>query len=129
MHSQAEWCVEINRSSPIPIYHQVAVELEKRICDGRLQAGARLQSEVALCRRLHISRATLRRAIQNLVDDGVLVRERGIGTYVANQQSSVSPTESPGEAPRAPAGVGPAVRVAREQPGSADTVTMDDVAG
>jgi DNA-binding GntR family transcriptional regulator len=49
-----------------------------------LPAGARLENEVALGERLNLSRPTIRRAIQDLVDKGLLVRRRGIGTQVVH---------------------------------------------
>jgi DNA-binding GntR family transcriptional regulator len=46
--------------------------------------GARLENEIALGERLGLSRPTIRRAIQDLVDKGLLVRRRGIGTQVVH---------------------------------------------
>lgn len=79
-----ELFLDLDRNGPIPIYHQVAVRLEKAILDETLPAGARLENEVALGNRLNISRPTIRRAIQDLVDKGLLVRRRGIGTQVVH---------------------------------------------
>jgi DNA-binding GntR family transcriptional regulator len=74
--------VDIERSGPIPLYHQLASRIEAAIVDGRVPAGARIDNEVALGERLGLSRPTIRRAIQDLVDKGLLVRRRGIGTQV-----------------------------------------------
>jgi len=72
----------LDRSSPIPLYFQVAQSLEKAISDGTLPPGTRLDNEVQLAESLGLSRPTMRRAMQYLVDKGVLVRRRGIGTRV-----------------------------------------------
>lgn len=72
----------INRSSPVPLYHQVAEQLERAIHDGSLAPGDRIANEVELADRLGLSRPTLRQAIQSLVDKGMLVRKRGVGTQV-----------------------------------------------
>ena len=74
--------VEIDRSSPVPLYFQVAQVFEKAILDGDLEPGDRFENELALAKRLNLSRPTTRRAIQELVDKGMLVRKRGVGTQV-----------------------------------------------
>lgn len=72
----------IDRSSPVPLYHQVGQQLEEAITEGRIPPGALLLNEVELAEVLNMSRPTMRRAIQSLVDKGLLVRRRGIGTRV-----------------------------------------------
>lgn len=79
-----ELFTDIDRSGPIPLYYQVATRIEEAIRNGRLPAGARLENEVALGTRLGLSRPTIRRAIQEVVDKGLLVRRRGIGTQVVH---------------------------------------------
>ena len=74
--------VELDRSSPVPLYYQVAQVFERAIIDGRLKPGDRFENELALASRLNLSRPTTRRAIQELVDKGLLVRKRGVGTQV-----------------------------------------------
>src|SRR6478736_6021625 len=79
-----ELFIGIDRSGPIPLYFQIARSLEQAIADGTLAPGARLENEVALGERLGLSRPTVRRAIQELVDRGLLVRRRGVGTQVVH---------------------------------------------
>jgi DNA-binding GntR family transcriptional regulator len=76
--------VVVNRSSPVPLYFQVAEQLERAILDGSLLPGDRIGNEVALADQLGLSRPTLRQAIQMLVDKGMLVRKRGVGTQVVH---------------------------------------------
>lgn len=78
--------VIIDRESPVPLYHQLAEQLTAAIDDGRLQPGDPFENEVALAARLTLSRPTVRRAIQEMVDQGLLVRRRGLGTTVANRK-------------------------------------------
>jgi DNA-binding GntR family transcriptional regulator len=78
--------VDLERSGPIPLYFQIATRIEAAIMDGTLPAGARLENEIAFGERLGLSRPTVRRAIQDLVDKGLLVRRRGIGTQVVHGQ-------------------------------------------
>ncbi|KGN37687.1 GntR family transcriptional regulator [Knoellia subterranea KCTC 19937] len=78
--------VSIDRTSPVPLYHQLSEQLCAAITDGRLQPGDPFENEVALSQRLSLSRPTVRRAIQEMVDKGLLVRRRGLGTTVANRK-------------------------------------------
>ena len=75
--------VRLDHSSPVPLYHQAARALEEAIDDGRLPRGSKLVSELDLAEQLGISRPTMRAAIKQLVDKGLLMRRRGIGTIVA----------------------------------------------
>lgn len=83
-----ELFIDIDRSGPVPLYYQIANSLEQAITDGTLPPGSRLENEIALGERLNLSRPTIRRAIQELVDKGLLVRRRGIGTQVVHGRVS-----------------------------------------
>jgi DNA-binding GntR family transcriptional regulator len=74
--------IRVDRSSPVPLYFQVAQHLEQLIESGELAAGSRLENEIDLADRLGLSRPTMRRAIEYLVGRGLLIRKRGIGTQV-----------------------------------------------
>lgn len=78
--------LSVDRSSPVPLYHQVAEQLERSIIEGNLKPGDRISTEVALADQLGLSRPTMRQAIQTLVDKGLLVRKRGVGTQVVQSQ-------------------------------------------
>jgi DNA-binding GntR family transcriptional regulator len=73
---------DIDRSSPTPLYFQLAQAIEGAISGGDLPAGSRLENEILLAQRYGLSRPTVRRAVQELVDKGLLVRKRGVGTQV-----------------------------------------------
>ncbi|MFI5493804.1 GntR family transcriptional regulator [Actinoplanes sp. NPDC051859] len=76
--------VEVDRSSPVPLYFQVASRLQELIEAGEIGVGDRIENEVDLADRLGVSRPTTRRAIQYLVERGMLVRKRGVGTQVVH---------------------------------------------
>ena len=76
--------IQVDRSSPVPLYFQVAQHLEQLIESGDLATGTRLENEIDLADRLGLSRPTMRRAIEYLVDRGLLVRKRGVGTQVVH---------------------------------------------
>ncbi len=74
--------MDLDRSGPVPLYYQIARRMQSAIESGELAPGSRIENEIALAARLGISRPTIRRAIQELVDQGLLVRRRGVGTQV-----------------------------------------------
>ncbi|MFZ1285898.1 MAG: GntR family transcriptional regulator, partial [Candidatus Phosphoribacter sp.] len=63
--------VLIDRSSPVPLYHQLAEQLTAAIEDSALQPGDPFENELALADRLDLSRPTVRRAIAELVARGL----------------------------------------------------------
>ncbi|MET4642331.1 DNA-binding GntR family transcriptional regulator [Streptomyces atratus] len=76
----------VDRSSPVPLYYQLSQQLEAAIEQGRLAPGTLLGNEIDLAARLGLSRPTVRQAIQSLVDKGLMVRRRGVGTQVVHSQ-------------------------------------------
>src|SRR5689334_20721668 len=76
--------VPLDRSSPVPLYFQVASRLQEQIEHGVLPVGGRLENEVELADRLGVSRPTMRKAIGYLVERGMLVRRRGVGTQIVH---------------------------------------------
>ena len=69
---------------PLPKYYKLAEHLRQQISSGQLTSGDQIRSEPALCAAHNLSRGTVRQAIQMLVDEGLLVREQGRGTFVAS---------------------------------------------
>ncbi|WP_309226148.1 GntR family transcriptional regulator [Streptomyces lunaelactis] len=76
----------MDRTSPVPLYFQLSQQLEAAIERGTLTPGSLLGNEIELAGRLGLSRPTVRQAIQSLVDKGLLVRRRGVGTQVVHSQ-------------------------------------------
>lgn len=72
----------MDRTSPIPLWFQVASYLEEAIVSGAIAQGTRLDNEILLAERLDVSRPTMRRAMGQLVSRGLVARRRGIGTRV-----------------------------------------------
>jgi GntR family transcriptional regulator len=67
---------------PEPLWIQAADLIRGEIDSGVLKRGARLTPERELCEQLGISRVTLRRALRQLVDEGVLSASHGRGWYI-----------------------------------------------
>ncbi len=71
-----------------PIYMNVKNDLLKKINDGSYKSGDRLPSERVLCDLYEVSRMTARQAVTQLVNEGIVYREIGKGTYVSSKQFS-----------------------------------------
>jgi DNA-binding LacI/PurR family transcriptional regulator len=76
-----------NLKSAAPLYLQVRQELRHEILSGALQPQAKLETEAALMKRFNISRVTIRKAVAGLVDEGLVRRVPGSGTYVNRRQA------------------------------------------
>ena len=61
---------------------QVREDLRARILDGRLEPGSQLPPEIELARAIGVSRTSLREAVMQLEQDGLLIRRHGHGTFV-----------------------------------------------
>ena len=67
----------------LPLYDQLKTYLVKRIDSGQWPSNTRLPSERELCAQFHISRITVRRALNDLIHEGLLYAVQGKGTFVA----------------------------------------------
>jgi GntR family transcriptional regulator, N-acetylglucosamine utilization regulator len=78
----------IDRRSPIPFYFQLKQLIRDEITAERWLPGERIPSEHGLCGHFAVSRTTVRQALAELESEGLLVREKGRGTFVAEPRSS-----------------------------------------
>lgn len=69
-----------------PVYIQIHNQIKRDIEAGVWKVGDRIPSERALSAQFKVSRMTLRQALQTLVEEGILERRVGAGTYVARQK-------------------------------------------
>lgn len=76
----------IDKNSPIPIYHQLEEKVKSLIENGDLKPGDILPSEREYAEKYGISRMTVRQAISNLVNERLLNRIKGKGTFVMEQK-------------------------------------------
>lgn len=76
----------IDKTSPIPIYHQLEESIKQLIENGQLVPGDALPPELEYSDKYKISRMTVRQAIINLVNDQYLYRIKGKGTFVMEQK-------------------------------------------
>jgi DNA-binding LacI/PurR family transcriptional regulator len=80
----------IDRSSPIPQYFQLQSWLVEQIEQGVFKPNDKIPTEEELIQMAGLARATIRQAIQNLVNMGYVVRKRRLGTFVLAQQADVN---------------------------------------
>ncbi|MCA1010319.1 phosphonate metabolism transcriptional regulator PhnF [Halobacillus halophilus] len=76
----------IDKKSPLPIYYQIEENIKQRISNGEYQPNDMIPSERILSENYAVSRMTVRQAITNLVNEGVLYREKGRGTFIAENK-------------------------------------------
>lgn len=72
----------LDRTSPVPLYHQLKEALLTQIKEGRFKPGQAIPPEWELCERYGVSRITVRRAISELEYEGYVERQQGKGTFV-----------------------------------------------
>ena len=75
---------QIDRSSKLPLYHQLYQILRDEIVRGEWQPGDMIPPESELTERYGISRTTVRQVLDLLVNEGLIYRQQGRGTFVAH---------------------------------------------
>lgn len=75
--------IALDRSSPVPLYHQLERAIRAYLADVRPEPGTPLPTEEELGRRLGVSRSTVRQALGRLQHDGLVDRRPALGTVVA----------------------------------------------
>lgn len=78
----------IDRASPVPFYFQLRKAFGEEIASGRWQPGDRLPSEPDICKHFDVSRTTVRQALSELEDEGMIRKDKGRGTFVAAPRTS-----------------------------------------
>ncbi len=72
----------VNKNLPIPLYFQVAENIRDKIIQNIYQIGRHIPTETQLQNEYSVSRETIRKAISNLVAEGLIEKVRGKGTFV-----------------------------------------------
>lgn len=76
----------LDRSSAVPLYHQLKQWLVEQIDQGVFAQGTQIPAELELCEQFRVSRGTVRQATKELVAEGRLYMVRGCGTFVSTPQ-------------------------------------------
>lgn len=72
----------IDRKSPIPLYQQLFTLLKQKIVSGTIPVGTKLPGEDEIVDLYNVSRTTVRQAIESLVQEGLVCKQQGRGTFV-----------------------------------------------
>ncbi|SFL60832.1 GntR family transcriptional regulator [Halanaerobium salsuginis] len=81
---------KINKSSPLPLYYQLKENILAAIQADEFTAGEQLPAERELAEYNNISRMTVKKAVDILVDSGYLIRKQGSGTFITDYQDNYS---------------------------------------
>lgn len=79
----------VDPHSPIPLYHQIHLDLRQMIQRGMIIPGGMLPPEMEICQAYNVGRQTVRQAIARLVDEDLVERFAGRGTFVRKQPSHI----------------------------------------
>jgi len=74
-------------NSPTPIYARLKQAISEKINNGEWQENQRVPSESEIVKTLSISRMTVNRALRELTAEGILMRQQGVGTFVAKKKT------------------------------------------
>lgn len=72
----------LKNNQSTPLYEQLKTILRRQIEEGEFKADQLIPSERILCEKYHISRITVRQALSEMINEGMLYRKQGKGTYV-----------------------------------------------
>ena len=78
--------MELSRNTFEPLYYQIRENLREKIHSQEYAPGSMIPTEAELCRLYGVSRVTVRRAVLDLVQEGLLNRGQGKGTFVADER-------------------------------------------
>lgn len=78
--------LQVSSDSARPIYQQIADSLKRMVRMGKLKEGDQVPPELTICEALNVSRSTVRMAMSQLIDEGLIIRHRGKGSYIAGNQ-------------------------------------------
>ena len=88
--------MKVNKSAPMPLYQQILNEIRTRIASGEWPANSQLPTEAELEELLQVSRVTIRQALSAAVDEGLIVRLAGKGTFVSGKEVSTKKAKAGG---------------------------------
>ncbi|PSJ38473.1 GntR family transcriptional regulator [Allosphingosinicella deserti] len=76
----------LRRDDPQPLYLQLQQLIRSAIQESRIEKDSAIPTERNLSAQFDVSRITVRKAVDGLVDEGLLTRRRGAGTFVLGQR-------------------------------------------
>ena len=77
---------KLKSDSPIPLYYQLREIIRDKIMNEDWGYGTEIPSELKLCDEFNLCRATVKQAMDGLVNEGLIVRKKGKGSFVVYQK-------------------------------------------
>ncbi len=77
---------KLKSNSPIPLYYQLREIIKDKIISMEWEYGTEIPSELKLCEEFNLCRATVKQALDGLVNEGLIVRKKGKGSFVVYQK-------------------------------------------
>lgn len=87
--------MKLDHASPTPLYYQLRQQIRNNILDGTWPYGSEVPSELKLAKELKLSRTTVKQAFDGLVNEGMITRRQGKGTFVSYKQSEFNIIQEP----------------------------------
>ena len=78
---------DVVRDTAVPLYLQIAQDIKGKIDRKEIAANSRIPTEAELSKAYQVSRITIRKALEILVDEEILVRRQRIGTFVSDKKT------------------------------------------
>jgi len=88
---------KLDPNSSVPLYQQLVEALKDAIANGEFKLNDKIPTELELSKKFGISRITVRAAIDELVEEGILVKRQGKDTFVISSPSDKLVTRNPVE--------------------------------
>lgn len=85
--------MKATRKGSEPLYKQIADYIRQKVDEEEWPVGHQIPTEQRLCQQFNVSRITVVKALERLVEEGLLVREQGKGTFVSLPELSTEPME------------------------------------
>jgi GntR family transcriptional regulator len=80
----------LDRISGIPLYLQIRNIIQQEILSGEIETGEQIPSEDELAKSFGVSRMTVRQGLSELLSDGILYKQHGVGTFVSQTHISAN---------------------------------------
>jgi len=84
--------VKIDKTNPVPYYYQLKEIILNQVENGVWKIGDQIPSEYELCNAYQVSRTVVRQALDELVQEGLLTKQKGKGSFVADPKISETVT-------------------------------------
>ena len=76
----------LKRDAQMPLYQQLANEIKAQIASGELHQNEQLMTEMEMSREYGVSRITVRKALELLVEEDILSKRQGVGAFVTGKK-------------------------------------------